>query len=77
MDSRAQAAARRLFETGLPIGVAVSHLEKNLSLIGEPHRLSRCSFADPRIDQRSETEKPHLGDFLHADFKFTRTSEWR
>ena len=75
MDSRAQAAARRLFGDGLSIGVAVSHLEKNLSLIGEPHRLSVVLSLIRKIDQRSDTEKPLLGDFLRANFKFTRTSD--
>jgi hypothetical protein len=77
MDSRAQAAARRLLETDLRSALQTRTL-RNLSLAGEPHRLS---FFAPslirKIDQRSETEKPLSGDFLRAFLKFTRTSDQR
>jgi hypothetical protein len=50
---------------------------RNLSLIGEPRRLSVARSLSPKIDQRSEAKKPHPGDFLRLDFKFTQTSEKR
>jgi hypothetical protein len=75
MDTRAQAAARRLMR--LVVDLALRFNRESLPLIGEPLRLSCFTSADPNIDQQSDTEKPHPGDFLHGNRKFPRTSERR
>jgi hypothetical protein len=76
MDSRAQAAARRLLETDVRSALRSRTSRKPFSH-GEPHRLSVVRSLIRKIDQRSDTEKPLLGDFLRAYFKFTRTSDRR
>ena len=77
MDSRAQAAARRLLETDFRSALRSRTLRK--TFLSPASRIA-CLFAPSlirKIDQRSDTEKPLLGDFLRAFFKFTRTSDRR
>ena len=77
MDSRAQAAARRLLETDFRSALRTRTLRK--TFLSPASRIA-CLIADSlirKIDQRSDTEKPLLGDFLRTNFKFTRTSDRR
>ena len=77
MDSRAQAAARRLLETDFRSALRSRTLRK--TFLSSASRIA-CLFALSlirKIDQRSDTEKPLLGDFLRGHCKFTRTSDRR
>ena len=77
MDSRAQAAARRLLETDFRSALRTRTLRK--TFLSPASRIA-CLFAPSlirKIDQRSDTEKPLLGDFLRGNCKFTRTSDRR
>ena len=77
MDSRAQAAARRLLETDFGSALRTRTLRK--TFLSPASRIA-CLFAPSlirKIDQRAKTEKPLSGDFLRAFFKFTRTSDRR
>ena len=74
MDSRAQAASRRLVAVEMRFALRSFTCAAFLSSASRiASRGARALL--PKIDQDSGTEKPHPGDFLRADLKFTRTSE--
>ena len=76
MGRRAYVAARSWVEI-LKLLALRSFTLRNLSLTGEPLRLFDLALALTTLRQRSECEKPQVGDFLRTFFKFPRTGENR
>ena len=76
MKCRAYVAARSVSRIVEPLALR-SFTLRNLSLTGAPLRLIDVALALTTLHQRSECEKPQVGDFLHISLKFPRTGEQR
>jgi hypothetical protein len=76
MDDRARHCCPECERNRGSIGVAVLHVEKPFSHWRAASPLAVACVLTT-LGQRSECEKPHVGDFLHVACKFPRTGENR